>query len=119
MVEVLMKKFLFSLCLSAFFLGGQENVFPLENWNVFYAGRSAAFKNKILTGTPQNSGTALVCNVRKGEFPSDITRLRVAGSGFEAKDLSLSLRGKQRITVQKAVQQKDGSFLLSLGVAEI
>ena len=108
-----MKKLIFSLCLSAFFLGGQENVFPLENWSVFYAGKTAALKNKILTGTPQNSGSALVRKVRKGEFPSDITRLRVTGRGFEVKDLSLSLRGKQRITVQKAVKQQDGSFLFT------
>ena len=108
-----MKKLLYFLCLSAFCLCGKEGAFPLlDNWRVYHAVKSV-FKNGVFEGTPKNQGTALVRQVKKGEFSKNITIFRVGGSGFEAKDLSLSLRGKTRVTVQKAKKEKDGSFVFS------
>ena len=112
MVEQLMKKLLFLLCLSAFCLCGKDGVFPLDNWRIYHAVKPV-FKNGILEGTPKNQGSALVRQVKKGEFPQSVTIFRVCGSGFEAKDLSLSLRGKTRVTVQQAKKEKDGSFIFS------
>ena len=107
-----MKKLLYLLCLSAFCLSGKEGAFPLENWRVYHAVKPV-FKNGVFEGTPKNQGTALVRQVQKGEFPNNITTFRVSGTGFEAEDLSLSLRGKTRVTVQKAKKEKDGSFVFS------
>ncbi|MBR1951116.1 MAG: hypothetical protein IKA32_00975 [Lentisphaeria bacterium] len=107
-----MKKLLFLLSFSAILLSGKENVFVLENGRVFHAENSV-FKAGVFEGTPKNRGTALVYPVKKGAFPQNISLLKVYGNGFDEKDLSLSLRGKTRVTVQQAKKEKDGSFIFS------
>ena len=107
-----MKKLLFLLSFSAILLSGKEDVFVLENGRVFHAENSV-FKAGIFEGTPKNRGTALVYPVKKGAFPQNVSLLKVYGNGFDEKDLSLSLRGKTRVTIQQAKKEKDGSFVFS------
>lgn len=107
-----MKKLLFLLSFSAILLSGKEDVFVLENGRVFHAENSV-FKAGVFEGTPKNRGTALVYPVKKGAFPQNVSLLKVYGNGFDEKDLSLSLRGKTRVTVQQAKKEKNGSFVFS------
>ena len=107
-----MKKIFLLLSTAAFVLCGKDAVPGFENWRVLYAGK-AFFRAGVLQGTPANAGAALVKKITNKDLPENVTRLRIKGEGFEAGDLSLSLRGKKRVTVNKAQKDKDGSFLFT------
>ena len=107
-----MKKIFLLLSTAAFVLCGKDAVPGFENWRVLYAGK-AFFRAGMLQGTPANAGAALVKKITNKDLPENVTRLRIKGEGFEAGDLSLSLRGKKRVTVNKAQKDKDGSFLFT------
>ena len=113
MVEKLMKKILLSIAIfSLWLLYGKSTDLTLENWHVLYAGK-ASFANGTLKAVPQNKGAALVRRILPGEVKGDFVHFRVKGTGFESGDLSLSLRGKTRVAVQKGEKQKDGSLLFA------
>lgn len=106
-----MKRLLFLAACSALTLFAAEGVLPAEGWTVLYAGK-ASFKDGVLTATPKNRGAALVRKITSSGVPGGATQLCVEGSGFDVEDLSLSLRGRTRVTVNKP-SGKPGRIVLA------
>ncbi|MBQ9500984.1 MAG: hypothetical protein IJU70_02380 [Lentisphaeria bacterium] len=92
-------------------VSASDGVLSPVGWRVFYTEKSS-FRDGVLTGTPKNGGAALVRKITSSEVPAGAAQLCVRGSGFEADDLSLSLRGRTRVTVRKS-ERKGDRFVLS------
>ena len=104
-------KRLFWLSAFVFFaVSASDGVLSPKGWRVYYTGKGS-FKDGVLAGTPENGGAALVRKITPAEIPAGAVQLCVKGSGFEADDLSLSLRGRTRVTVKKA-EKKGDRFVL-------